>query len=203
MSPNTPTSQLRRYSYADWSPNYNYTTQHRRSDSISLGRRGSQVSSISSSRFDTFGSTPPPSPRGGGLGHNNLNTQGRRNSNVFTLSEKLPTAPTTATVTPMSTPAPVIDLDRITEEYDKDRGRLSQKEIKWCKFLKETPVDTDMYWNSRTSSEASLPKTSENLLNKYNNNYRIEDEVDECPSLKSGRKKGPLKLTIKKLTRFV
>ncbi|CAK9442348.1 uncharacterized protein LODBEIA_P60910 [Lodderomyces beijingensis] len=168
------------------SPHYRYGTHHRRSDSIDLGRRGSDglVLSAAQPRRNSYVSFDSPP----GQVH----------------SEQAHKWPGDSAVVA----EPIIDLDRITEEYKRDRQSLAQKQVNWCKFLKEHPIDADIYLrNSRSSSSSQVdfPQTSEMLLDKYNTSYNIEsdddndDDEDEDDENSVKQKEKPAKRVLKKL----
>ncbi|KAI3406605.2 hypothetical protein KGF56_000737 [Candida oxycetoniae] len=154
------------------SPNYQYGTHHRRSHSIDLRPHDSEISVLSlmpSMQISTSSCSSSPKPPEQQV----LNRQqARKQINVIRNPPK--------ELVPLT---PIIDLDRITEEFKKGRKELWQKEMDWYKFLKEKPVDTDIYFrNSSSSSNSSLPKSSEMLLDKYNSCYNYvggEDDDDD------------------------
>ncbi|KAI5949322.1 hypothetical protein KGF54_005557 [Candida jiufengensis] len=131
------------------SVNYHYGHHHKRSDSIDLGRKGSVGSIYSFQQPQSANTTPPTSPQ------NQYKPKPKRDATELGLVPELP----------------VIDLDKITEEFKKNQRILSQKEVHWCNFLKEVPIDPI----SKPHNSVKLPKTSETLLEKFNSNYNIED----------------------------
>lgn len=149
---------LKGESQTNSSPNYHYgNNNHRRSDSIDFGRRGSVISMLSLQQSTgSNNNTPPVSPQ---QYRHNFTKQRHSLEQLQSSLDFVPEAQT-------------IDLDEITREFEKQERVLNEAEINWCSFLKEMPVETPWRVND---SKVDLPETSEMLLNKFNSEYNIED----------------------------
>lgn len=140
------------------SPNYQYGNNHRRSDSIDFGRRGSATSMLSLQHsIPSNTNTPPTSPQ-----NQYRQNFAKQRKSLEQLQSSLDLVPESQT----------IDLDKITREYNKQQRIHNEAEINWCNFLKEMPFETQ--WRA-SESTVNLPETSEMLLNKFNSEYNILD----------------------------
>ncbi|RCK65663.1 hypothetical protein Cantr_01122 [Candida viswanathii] len=147
-------------------------------------------------------------------------------SSVLSLSDRSITSPSSLPVTPqegsrqVSTvlqqrmSEPIIDLNKITEEYNNCQRRLSIASMKkaneslvhWCQFLQEEE-DTRFYAQelnqngiNASSGLSSLPISSEILLEQFNENHEEKSE-DECEDDVPKRHSNQLIRTLSKLTR--
>lgn len=159
MTQSDATRFIKGQTQANSSPNYQYGNNHRRSDSIDFGRRGSAISTLSLQHsIASNTNTPPTSPQNQYRQH-----FAKQRRSLEHLQNPLDLVPESQT----------IDLDKITREYNKQQRPLNEAEINWCHFLKEMPVENR--WRSNESN-VNLPETSEKLLNKYNSDYNVVSE---------------------------
>ncbi|RCK66437.1 hypothetical protein Cantr_02169 [Candida viswanathii] len=151
-------------------------------------------------------------------------------SSVLSFSDRSITSPSSLPVTPqegsrqVSTilqqrmSEPIIDLNKITEEYNNCQRRLSIASMKkaneslvhWRQFLQEDE-DTRFYAQelnqngiNASSGLSSLPISSEILLEQFNENHEEKNEHeddDECEDDVPKRHSNQLMRTLSKLTR--
>ncbi|KAI5959923.1 uncharacterized protein KGF55_005155 [Candida pseudojiufengensis] len=164
----SPSSSRRK---SESSVNYLYGHHHKRSDSIDLGRKGSVSSILSLHQSQSANSTPPASPQN--QYRSNFYKSRREPYEYPQQQQSQQTLQQQQQSSLGLVPElQVIDLDKITEEFKKNQRILAQKEVHWCNFLKEVPIETS---NLSPTCSSKLPETSEILLDRYNSDYNIKE----------------------------